>query len=125
MDIPKNNFYRKRLGETGENIGEKYLLKKGYYLLEKNYRCRSGEIDLLFMDGETLVAVEVKSRKSTEYGLPCESITYKKIRHLVNCLYAYVLSNNIKKLNMRIDVLEVFLDENNKVADINHIVNAV
>lgn len=113
------------LGKIGEKAGENFLLGKGFCLLERNFRCRKGEIDLLFMDGSTLVAVEVKSRKSETFGLPCEAITGKKKQHLIGSLYSYVAFKGIKNRSLRIDVLEVFLDGDNKVERINHIENAI
>lgn len=117
--------YRIRLGKMGEAAGEDYLLEKGYQLLERNYSCRCGEIDLLFLDEKTLVAVEVKSRKSKSYGLPCESITNKKKKHLVNSLNSYVAFMGIKNRKLRIDILEVFFNDEEKVVQINHIEDAV
>ena len=122
--IPEEN-YRIHLGKMGESAGEEYLLDKGYQLLERNFRSRCGEIDRVFLDGKTLVAVEVKSRKSKSYGLPCESITNKKKKHLVNSLNSYVAFMGIKNRKLRIDVLEIFFNDEEKVVQINHIEDAV
>lgn len=68
----------RRIGDRGETLALKHLTSKGYELVERNYRTRYGEIDLILRDGQTLVFVEVKLRHGTGYGDPLESVTPRK-----------------------------------------------
>ena len=69
-------------GDIGEELACKYLLKNGYKILERNFRIRGGEIDIVALDGETLVYIEVKTRTSYLFGKPEESITLRKLKFL-------------------------------------------
>ena len=73
---PQDN--KRRKGGFGEEMALDMLLKKGMTLLEKNFRCRFGEVDLILRDKETLVFVEVKLRKDTTHGLAAEAVNYGK-----------------------------------------------
>lgn len=77
-------------GLSGEELACKFLIKQGYKILERNYRIRGGEIDIVCKDGEYLVFVEVKTRYSHEYGLPSQSITPWKIKALLKTAAFYV-----------------------------------
>ena len=81
--------YRKKLGAWGESLASDFLLIKGYTLLEKNYHSRFGEIDLIMKSGEQLVAVEVKTRKSTTFGIAEDSITRKKYQAIQATMFVY------------------------------------
>lgn len=78
-------------GNYGEDLACQYLAKSGYKILERNYRIRGGEIDIVAKDGEYLVFVEVKARHSHEYGPPAESMTPWKIKYLIKTAQFYVL----------------------------------
>jgi len=73
-----------RLGEEGEALAVRFLKKKGYRIIQRNYRTPIGEIDIIARDKETVVFVEVKTRESMRYGLPFESIGLKKRQKIVN-----------------------------------------
>lgn len=77
-------------GNYGEDLACEYLKKHGYKILERNYRIRGGEIDIVARDGNYLVFVEVKSRWSHEYGPPAESMTPWKIRYLLKTAQFYL-----------------------------------
>jgi len=74
----------KNLGKWGEETAASFLLKKGYQLIDKNWRTREGEIDLVMRDGSTLVFVEVKTRSNKNFGYPEEALSEKKLEHLVS-----------------------------------------
>lgn len=77
-------------GSHGEEIACQYLKKQGYQILERNYRIRGGEIDIVAREGQTLVFVEVKTRWSYEYGPPAEAMTPWKIKYLLKTARFYV-----------------------------------
>lgn len=107
-------------GKLGEKIALKYIVSKGGKIIEKNYRTKRGEVDLIVKLNGELVFVEVKSRSNINYGYPSESVDYKKKRKIVNVAKYYILANSLYNLSIRFDVIEVYLKENK----INHIVNA-
>ena len=78
-------------GNYGEVLACEYLKKHGYEIIERNYRIRGGEIDIIAMDKDYMVFVEVKTRSSHEYGLPVESMTPWKIKHLLKAAQFYLL----------------------------------
>jgi len=83
-------YLRHVLGKEGEDEAVKYLEKKGYRIIERNFLCRQGEIDIIALDKEYIVFVEIKTRTNTEYGLPSESVTEKKIKHMKKAIQYYL-----------------------------------
>lgn len=101
-------------GFTGEELACVYLRKFGYEILQRNYRIRGGEIDIIAKDGEYLVFVEVKARWSHEYGLPVESVTPFKIKHLLKTAQFYLQKVNWGDGPYRLDFVSVdFADDKN------------
>src|SRR3990167_11056303 len=98
-------------GDIGEEFACKYLVENGYKILERNFRIRGGEIDIIALDGKTLVYVEVKTRTQKFFGLPEESVTFHKIKFLQRAAKFY--RNNRKNLPQleRIDVVSVNLED--------------
>ena len=99
-------------GNYGEDLAVNYLKGLGYKILERNFRIRGGEIDIVARDGEYLVFVEVKARWSHEYGLPVESITPWKIRALIKTASFYCVKINWKDGPYRIDLVSIDFAEN-------------
>ena len=81
---------RRGLGRWGENQAADHLTAAGYSLVARNWRCRGGEIDLIFRDGETVVFVEVKTRRGRAYGAPEEALTPHKAQKLLDLGQQYV-----------------------------------
>ncbi len=98
-----------KLGTQGEDLAVKYLKKKGYIIIERNFRCRFGEIDIIAQDKTSLVFVEVKTRRSRRYGLPCEAVNDGKIRHLKRMATYYIIVSSLYNRDMRIDVIEILM----------------
>jgi len=98
-------------GETGAKAEERariYLEQQGLRLVERNYRCRQGEIDLIMQDGETLAFVEVRYRKSTGFGSPAESVTPSKQQRIVTTAGHYLQSKYTRKMPpCRFDMLAI------------------
>lgn len=95
------------LGSWGEDAAEKYLKKKGYTILERNFRCKLGEIDIIALDGRSLVFIEVKTRRNQNYGLPCEAVTAVKLQHLKRTAAYYTAVHNADCWEPRLDVIEI------------------
>lgn len=114
---------RKDTGNIGEDIVAKYLEEKGYKIIERNFRCKLGEIDIIAQDKEEIVFIEVKTRKILSYGNPADSVNQPKQKHIYKASEYYLLINNKLDDFTRIDVIEVYL--NNAGYKINHIKKAI
>lgn len=112
---------RRHLGIKGENIAVRYLIKKGFQILDRNFRCRLGEIDIIAMDKGCLVFIEVRTKSSIKYGLPQESVTQAKINKLRRLAQFYLVQKSLYDINIRFDVIAVTIIDNLKVT---HIKNA-
>lgn len=94
---------RRRLGDRGEQVAQTYLEQRGYTIIDRNWRCRFGEIDLVARDGDQLVFVEVRARHD-QYAL--ESITARKRQRLITLAYAYLIAHDVPPgVGWRIDVI--------------------
>ena len=111
------------IGERGELRAAEYLQNKGFYILERNYRTRRGEIDLICADDRYLVFVEVKTRSSTSFGMPCEAVTSVKQRKLVLAAQQW-LYNHPTELQPRFDVVEILVSPDRSTCRICHIPDA-
>lgn len=111
------------LGKTGEDAAAQYLTKKGYRILHRNYRTRLGEIDIIAQDGETVVFVEVKSRRGNQFGSPEEAVGEKKIQRLQRCGELFLSGKEFDHLPARIDVISVLVSESGEPAHVDQIVN--
>ncbi len=114
---------RKKLGNRGEKIAAKFLRKQGYRIIEKNYHSRLGEIDIVAKEDESIVFVEVKTRRSTDFGLPEEALSYDKRRRLSKLALGYLAHRRIKDTNCRFDMVSILMDTK-KVKHIKLIKNA-
>lgn len=97
-----------QLGIDGENYAAAYLVASGHHIVTRNWRCCEGEIDILAMDGDTLVVVEVKTRTSTAYGLPLEAVTWRKAEKL-RALAARYLREAGRRGPLRFDVISIVM----------------
>ena len=95
------------IGNNGEDLACKFLKQQGYKILERNYRIRGGEIDIVARDNDFLVFIEVKTRYSHEYGLPVESMTPWKIRYLLKAAKFYLQRINWGDKPYRLDFVSV------------------
>ena len=100
---------RKTIGNSGEQKSCDYLLNHGFSIVERNYRTKDGEIDIIAKTGEILVFVEVKTRTTVEFGNPAEAVNETKIEHMLKTAKYFLYSNRINNKSMRFDVIEVFI----------------
>ncbi len=96
-----------KLGRNGEERAAVYLDSKGYEILERNFRCPFGEIDIIAMDGETLCFIEVKTRRSLRFGTPAEAVSRRKEMHIRRCAHVFMSRFRGQYKDVRIDIVEV------------------
>ena len=108
-DSHKNNLARE-----GEALAEQYLRKKGYHVLERNYRVPRGEIDLIADHRGVICFVEVKTRKSLKQGAPEEAISHKKQRKVAEVALQYLKKKKLLKRKARFDVVAITKDSSGK-----------
>ena len=102
---------RAALGRRGEWRAVRHLESLGYEIIERNYRCRHGEIDIVAREAGDLVFVEVKTRRSKSFGCPSESVDSRKQRKLISSGRQYLIERDLGEIDCRFDVAEVyFLD---------------
>jgi putative endonuclease len=103
-------------GKRGEEIAVSYLKKEGYRIRERNYRCPLGEIDIIALDGNEVVFVEVKSRKSDDFGEPEAAVDARKQAKLSRIALNYINEHNLNDRSARFDVVAVrFLKGSDRV----------
>ena len=93
------------IGNTGEEIAVKTIKKKGYKVIERNYRTRLGEIDIIARDKEYICFIEVRMRKRTDFGTPADTIDKRKRDKIIKAAKMYALKNNLYDMPMRFDAV--------------------
>ena len=116
---------RRDTGILGEKLAKDFLKKRGYHILETNYRCPEGEIDIVAKHKDSLVFIEVRTKTSQEFGSPEESITPVKRERMRATASHYQQTHNNLPLSWRIDVIAVELNQEGKLSRIDIIENAV
>lgn len=111
MRKPENlaNDGRRQTGESGESIAVKSLKKNGYKIIEQNYRCKLGEIDIIARDGRVLAFIEVKARRTDEFGGPKWAVTPRKQRKISMVALKYLKDTEQMGKKARFDVVAVRL----------------
>ena len=99
--------HHQALGDYGERLAERHLTEAGMRLLDRNWRCRDGEADLVLRDGDVLVVCEVKTRTSLDYGSPQEAVTDEKLERLGRIAQAWVTAHDVRPSGVRIDLVAV------------------
>jgi len=127
----KKNYAKKEIGNIGEKIAVKYLKDCGYKILEKNFRKRYGEIDIVtlkkngfFSKNKELIFIEVKTKTKNKGYNPEENINFRKRKNLIKTAKYYILKNKYN-INWRIDTIIIELDPITRKANLRHIKNAV
>lgn len=117
-------FSAKQKGDVGEEYTVRYLKKNGYRILERNFRLKCGEIDIIAQKGEYIIFTEVKTRAANFLARPYEAVDRRKIAKILKTAAIYIAQNQLDAY-FRFDVSEVFTDLNSgKVTGINYIENA-
>ena len=116
---------RRDTGILGEKLARDFLKKRGYHIIETNYRCPHGEIDIIAKHKDSLVFIEVRAKRSPEFGSPEESITPAKREKIRATAYHYQQTHENLPPLWRIDFVAVELDQRGKPSRIELIENAV
>jgi putative endonuclease len=98
---------RRAVGEWGERLAERHLKAQGLVVLNRNWRCADGEVDLVLRDGADIVFCEVKTRRSKLFGTPAEAIRPDKVRRLRRLAHLWLEQSTVRPREIRFDVVEV------------------
>ena len=110
------------IGKMGEQEAVRFLKKKNYKIVDLNFSCKTGEIDIIAYHQDTIVFVEVKTRKNNAFGTPGQAVNKSKQARLIKTALYYLQSKNKYNENIRFDIVEVWFDRG--VKDVNLIPNA-
>jgi len=95
------------LGRYGEDVAARHLITDGFVVLERNWRCELGELDIVARDGRVLVVCEVKTRRSTRHGSPFEAVTQRKLHRIERLGLRWMKERGVRPASMRVDVVSV------------------
>ncbi len=115
---------RQRLGALGEELAARELLRRGYVIHQRNWRCAAGEIDIVAQQEGSLVFVEVRTRRGDQFGTPEESITPSKQAHLIAAAQTYLQEQTLE-CDWRIDFVAVELSPRGELLRVDVLENAV
>jgi putative endonuclease len=104
---PRRVDPRRRLGDAGEDAVAAWYENAGYRVVDRNWRCRDGELDVVVTRGDTLVFCEVKTRASTRFGAPVEAVTATKQRRLRRLAARWLAEHDTRRRTLRFDVASV------------------
>lgn len=113
------NSYKIKKGKWGENIAAEFLQRRGYGIIERNYRCRSGEVDIIAEKSGVIHFVEVKTRSGENFGSPLEAISPHKMSHIINTAGYYIYINGLETRDISIDAIGICGDSIEFVQGIN------
>lgn len=114
----------KDIGKFSEDLAKEYLIKNDYTILDCNFKNFLGEIDIICKKNNLLIIVEVKSRYNNNYGLPRESVNFSKQKSIIKVANSYINYKRLFNINVRFDVIEVYLNFENTNFKISHIKDA-
>ena len=120
--LPASN---RSVGLLGEETASAFLIARGYKILERNFRCKGGEVDIIARDpgDRSLAFVEVKARRGLAYGVPQLAVTPFKQRQISKAALTWLTKNRLHDTNARFDVIAILLDDNG-LHKVEHILNA-
>ena len=113
-----------KFGDWGERVAKNYLIRQGYEILTTNYKTRLGELDIVAKEEGVIVFVEVKTRSSKAFGLPQESVNFKKQNKIIRMALQYLRDHQIQR-TWRVDVVAIVMSPTRRVENIELIRNAV
>lgn len=117
-------WLKRVFGDRGERLAVRHLKQQGYKILRRQYRNLMGEIDIIARDGEAVVFIEVKTRKSTAAGDPVEAITFDKQKKLTQLALAFLKRYNLLEHRARFDVIAIVWPDDGEDPELTHYQNA-
>ena len=115
----------KELGQRGEDLAARYLVSKEYQIVERNWRCQFGEIDIIALQEEIMVFVEVKSRRGDAFGSAVESVSLAKEKRLLATGEFYMMENDLENVWWRIDIIAIQFSQYDEIESITQLEDAV
>ncbi|MFE3171761.1 YraN family protein [Amycolatopsis sp. NPDC059090] len=115
--------WRRTFGRWGEDLAARHLQAAGMVLLSRNWHCREGELDLVLSEGDRVIFCEVKTRSSTEYGTPAESVTPEKIDRVHRAAMRWLKEHRVGWCRIRYDVVTVYAPDGEEPV-VRHLVGA-
>ena len=116
--------FNREIGTHCEDIAKEYLKKNNYNIVACNFRNLLGELDIICLQNNVLIVIEVKGRYNYDYGFPREAVNTSKQKTIIKVTNCYINYKNIKNVNIRFDVIEVYLNSQNSIVNINHLKDA-
>ena len=102
------SLYNQVIGKNGEHLAESYLKSRGHKILEREFRTRVGEIDLITLKNNEIHFIEVKTRTNSDFGRPAEAVTREKLKHMLNSAAVYLkMMENVEGYLVSVDVMEI------------------
>lgn len=125
VPVASQTTSHKGTGELGEEVAANFMIARGYRILERNFRCKGGEVDIIARDpgDKSLVFIEVKARRSLSYGVPQLAVTPFKQRQISKAALTWLSKNRLHDTNARFDVIAILLSGDGR-HNIEHIMNA-
>ncbi|MGO4531368.1 YraN family protein [Paenibacillus sp. 2TAF8] len=122
---PEGKLTRQQKGKIGEEEACRWLLGQGYCILQQNWRCRSGEVDIIASFEDLLIFVEVRSRSSNSgFGTPQESVDQRKMLQVRSTAAVYMQMSGEHRRQIRFDVIGVIINHLGEIISVNHLENA-
>lgn len=102
------------MGREGENIAADYLTQKNFRIIERNYRCRMGEVDIIGIFLKELVFIEVKTRSNISFGYPYEAVDNRKILKIRRVAQHFIFERKLYDLDVRFDIISIILNKDDR-----------
>ena len=109
MTMPTRRTQNREVGKKGEEVALRFLKKNGYRILQRNYVCKLGEVDIIAREKDTLAFVEVKTRTSTTFGPPQLAVNASKQMQLSKAALSFIKEKRLEEMNARFDVVAILL----------------
>lgn len=122
--LPDDTPDHLRKGSLGEQAAERFLRRRGYKLLARNFASKRGEIDLIFRDQDCMVFVEVKTRTGESWSRPAAAVDADKRKNICKTALDYLKKLHFPRCKIQFDIVEVLLDDEEHVDEVRHLPNA-
>ena len=122
--VAKADVEKARTGRAAEDAAVRHLWWRGYQILERNYRTRAGEVDIIARKGDTMVFVEVRSKKEGSPVAPKDTVTPAKERRIDDAASVYLKAHKLTEVNIRYDIAEVWTDDRGRPRRVEVLENA-